>query len=104
MRAEKSTIIAFLKEIKAELAADGIAAIGLFGSIARGDATVYSDIDIAINKENGYLSKRSAYDYFEEVAKIKSLIQKKFRRNSDVFDLDSVSVMRDEIMKDLIYV
>ena len=104
MRVSKSNIIAFLSEIKAELNADGISKIGLFGSFARNEAGVYSDIDVAIKKENNYLNTRSAYDYFDEVAKIKSLLQKKFHRNSDVFDLDSNSSMRDEIMKDLIYV
>ncbi len=104
MRVDKSNIIVFLKEIKAELVSDGISTLGLFGSFARDEAGVYSDIDIAIKKENDYLSKRTAYDYFDEVSKIKSLLQKKFHRNSDVFDLDSNSSMRDEIMKDLIYV
>ena len=104
MRVNKSNIINFLHEIKAELIDDGISTIGLFGSFARDEAGVYSDIDIAIKKEQDYLSKRTAYDYFDEVSKIKNLIKKKFHRNSDIFDLDSNSSMRDEIMKDLIYV
>ncbi|MEA3371921.1 MAG: nucleotidyltransferase domain-containing protein [Campylobacterota bacterium] len=104
MRVDKSNIIKFLHEIKAELVDDGISRVGLFGSFARDEASVYSDIDIAIKKEQDYLSKRTAYDYFDEVSKIKNLIKKKFHRNSDIFDLDSNSSMRDEIMKDLIYV
>ncbi len=104
MRVDKSNIISFLREIKEELVNDGISTVGLFGSFARDEANVYSDIDIAIKKERNYLKKRTAYDYFDEVSKIKNLIRKKFHRNSDVFDLDSNSNMRDEIMKDLIYV
>jgi predicted nucleotidyltransferase len=104
VRVEKSSIITFLKDIKNELASDGISSIGLFGSFARGDANVYSDIDIAIKKESDYLDKRTAYDYFAEVSKIKSLLYKKFHRNSDIFDLDSNSSMKNEIMKELIYV
>ena len=104
MKIDKSNIIIFLNEIKAELLDDGIIKLGLFGSFARDEANVYSDIDIAIQKENNYLSHRTAYDYFNEVSKIKNLIKKKFHRNIDIFDLDSNSSMRDEIMKDLIYV
>lgn len=104
MRVSKSNIISFLQEIKTELGSDGIVTLGLFGSFARDEAGVYSDIDIAIQKEKNYLTHRTAYDYFNEIAKIKTLIKKKFHRNSDVFDLDSNSSMRDEIMKDLIYV
>jgi|FLOH01.1.fsa_nt_gi uncharacterized protein len=104
MKVTKSNIINYLQEIKEEIAADGVCALGLFGSFARDEAGVYSDIDIAIKKESNYLEKRTAYDYFDEVSKIKNLLKKKFHRNSDVFDLDSNSSMRDEIMKDLIYV
>jgi predicted nucleotidyltransferase len=104
MRASRSSIIDFLHEIKTELLNDGISEIGLFGSYARDEAGIYSDIDIAIKKESDYLSKRTAYDYFDEISKIKNLIKKKFHKNSDVFDLDSNSSMKDEIMKDLICV
>lgn len=104
MRVSKSNIIHFLQEIKAELGKDGIVTLGLFGSFARDEAGVYSDIDIAIRKESDYLKSRTAYDYFDEISKIKMLIKKKFHRNSDIFDLDSNSSLRDEIMKDLIYV
>ena len=104
MRASRSSIILFLQDIKDDLSADGISKVGLFGSFARDEAGVYSDIDIAIQKEQDYLSKRNAYDYFDEVAKIKTLIYNKFHRNSDIFDLDSNSSMKNSILKELIYV
>ena len=50
MRVAKSNIIIFLQEMKAELNSDGIVTLGLFGSFARDEAGVYSDIDIAIQK------------------------------------------------------
>ena len=104
MKADKLSIVNYLKEIKNELLADGISKVALFGSFARDEATVYSDIDIAIEKEKNYLSTRSAYDYFDEINKIKNLIRKKFHRNSDVFDLSSESSMKKSILKDIIYV
>ena len=104
MKPSKLSIVNYLQEIKGDLLIDGISKIALFGSFARDEATVYSDIDIAIEKEKNYLSTRSAYDYFNEVSKIKNLIRKKFHRNSDIFDLDSNSSMKNSIIKDLIYV
>ena len=104
MRASKKNILDYLREIKNELKSDGIVTLALFGSFAREENGVYSDIDIAIAKENDYLKNYSAYNYFDEVNKIKNMIQKKFHRNSDIFDLDSDSVMKKSIMKDLVYV
>ena len=104
MKTNKTNIISFLNDIKLELQSDGISKIGLFGSFSRDDNTAYSDIDIAIKKEHDYLTHRTAYDYFDEVAKIKNLIKKRFHRNIDVFDVDSNSTMLDTIKKDLIYV
>jgi len=104
MRATKVNILNYLKEIKSELLEDGIISLALFGSFARDEQSVYSDIDIAIQKENNYLEKRTAYNYFDELAKINSLIKNKFHRNSDIFDLDSDSSIKENIKKDLLYV
>ncbi|MDF1883842.1 nucleotidyltransferase domain-containing protein [Sulfurimonas sp. SAG-AH-194-C21] len=104
MRATKENILEYLKEIKGELYSDGIISLALFGSFARSEQSVYSDIDIAIKKESSYLKKRTAYTYLEEISKIKQMIQKKFHRNSDVFDLDSDSPMKENIKKELLYV
>lgn len=87
MRATRDNILTYLADIKNELAKDGIVSLALFGSFAKNEQSVYSDIDIAIKKEKDYLKKRTAYNYFEEVAKIKEMIRKKFHRNSDVFDM-----------------
>ncbi len=104
MRATKENILDYLREIKNELYKDGIVSLALFGSFARGEQGIYSDIDIAILKEKDYLQKRDAYSYFNEVEKIKQMIYKKFHRNSDIFDLASDSSMKYTISKDLLYV
>ena len=59
MQIDRSQIITFLKDIKSELADDGISTLGLFGSFARDEAGVYSDIDIAIKKEHDCLQTRT---------------------------------------------
>ena len=104
MRPNKQNILKYLKEIKSELVNNGIFELALFGSFSRDEENIYSDIDIAIKKETNYLSKRTSYEYFDEINKIKALIKQEFHRNIDIFDLDSNSSMKNSIMKDLIYV
>ncbi|MGB3960871.1 MAG: hypothetical protein WBK95_01415, partial [Sulfurimonas sp.] len=61
--------------------------------------TVYSaiDIDIAIQKNKNYLQQKSAYEYFNDVDFIKQLVTKKFHRNVDIFDIDSISNTKNNI-------
>jgi uncharacterized protein len=43
---DRSTVIAKLREHEPELKAAGITRLALFGSVARGDASVESDVDL----------------------------------------------------------
>lgn len=104
MRASKESILKYLKDIKSELNTKGIVRLGLFGSYAKGEETVYSDIDIAIMKDAQFLSKNSSYVYFDIVSDIKEKVRKKFHKNIDIFDLDSQSSFKNSIEKELIYV
>jgi len=60
MRATKEQIIIFLSELKNSLTFNGISEVALFGSFARDEAGVYSDIDIAIKKDKNYLKTKTA--------------------------------------------
>jgi len=104
MRATKNTIIKILKDAKPFLKSKGIEEIALFGSFAKEEQNVYSDIDLAIQKEENFLKKYSAYEYFEIVALIKENLQQKLHRRVDLFDLDSDSSFKSSIQEELIYV
>ncbi len=104
METTKETILDYLKKIKPELEKYGIEKIALFGSFATGTENVYSDIDIAVKKKNGFFKDHTAYDYFEIVSKLRGMILQTLHRNSDVLDLDSNSEFADTIKKELIYV
>ena len=104
MKITKDMILQLLKEIKPELENDGIEQIALFGSFAKGEQTVYSDIDIAIKKKSGFLEQYSAYDYFNMISNIKQKTGKVLHRNIDVFDLESDSTFLRSIQKEIIYV
>ncbi len=43
---DKSTVVSKLREYEPELKAAGIVRLSLFGSVARGDATSESDVDL----------------------------------------------------------
>lgn len=100
----KKEILDFLISIKPQLQEDGIEKIGLFGSYAKNNPTLTSDIDIAIKLEKNYLSKNDVWNYFNEINKIKSMVFDKFQIKSDVFDLDSLSSLKHKIEKEVLYV
>ena len=104
MRVTQEDILQYLKEIKSEFQDKGIAHLALFGSFAKREQTVYSDIDIAIQKEKDFLNSYSSYTYFDLISQIKDKIGKKFHKNIDVFDLDSQGSFKSTIEKELIYV
>lgn len=97
-------VLNFLTNIKDELQNDGIEKVGLFGSYARNNATLTSDIDIAIKLNKNYLEKNDVWNYFNEINKIKTMVYNKFQIKSDIFDLDSSSVFKDKILKEILYV
>ena len=97
-------ILIFLTDIKPQLQKDGIEQVGLFGSYARNNATLTSDIDIAIKLDKNYLDKNDVWNYFNEINKIKEMVYNKFQMKSDVFDLDSCSSLKDKIEKEVLYV
>jgi len=100
----KESILGYLDEIKEEFSEKGIAKIALFGSFSQERASVYSDIDIAIQKDKNFLKNFSPYDYFEIISELKVIIAKKFGKNVDIFDLDSNSPFLKDIKKELLYV
>ena len=97
-------VLTFLTTIKPQLQENGIEQVGLFGSYARNSATLTSDIDIAIKLDKNYLDKNDVWNYFNEINKIKEMVYDKFQIKSDVFDLDSASVFKDKILKEILYV
>lgn len=77
--------------------------LGLFGSFARNEAGVYSDIDIAVRRSPDYLKSRSAYDYLDALERIKSQVRRKFGRPVDVVELSSDSAAIRAAEKEIIY-
>ncbi|NPA28044.1 MAG: nucleotidyltransferase domain-containing protein, partial [Epsilonproteobacteria bacterium] len=85
---KKDEIILFLKEIKPEFEKRGITQIALFGSFAKDEVNIYSDIDIAIKKDRKKVTTPSVYEYFNIINDLKRVVKKRFKRRVDILDLD----------------
>jgi len=86
----KDEIIAKLLEHRAELEAAGAEHIALFGSVARGDHTGQSDIDVLVKLSEPI--RESGFGYFGALADLKNMIEG--------FTGRAVDVLPEPIQKD----
>jgi len=103
-RTDRNEILSFLRTLKPELESQGFDSLALFGSFAKGEEGVYSDIDIAVKKSPFFRDRYKAYDYFNSLEELRNRLRKRFHRNVDILDLDGESPFLEEIKKELIYV
>ena len=101
---QKDEILNYLKLFKNSSQNKLFKEIGLFGSYAKNQADMFSDIDIVVKVDNSYLKQHDIWDYFDAINEIKMAILKRFNLKSDVFDLESSSHLLEKIKKDIIYV
>lgn len=78
----RDEIIAKLLEHRAELEAAGAEHVSLFGSVARGEATEESDIDVLVRLSEPV--RQSGFGYFGALADLKSMIEDFTGRAVDV--------------------
>lgn len=92
----KDVILVFLREHKSELEKNfGVTKIALFGSYARDEARLDSDIDLLIE-----MPKKSFHFKME----LRDFLEKKFGKKVDVGYFDTVrSFIMHHVEKDLIY-
>lgn len=72
MRQRRDEVIKKLRLHEAELRSLGVARLSLFGSVARGDDTEDSDVDLAIEMDR--VAERTAFDYFTISDRLKELL------------------------------
>lgn len=104
MKLNKENILLFLKQIKPSFEDSGIKKIGLFGSFAKEENILVSDIDIIFKFKNSFLEKCDPWEYFNILNKLKDTIKNEFHMSVDLFDEDSSSSFKENIIKDSIYV
>jgi uncharacterized protein len=72
---DREAVLRGLKDIKPELERQyGVTRIGIFGSVARNDATAISDVDIVVEMAPDMLKR----------ARLKAVLESLFRKDVDV--------------------
>ncbi len=90
-RMDKDAVIAKLREHEAELRAAGAEHLSLFGSVARGDATSDSDLDVLVKLSEPVI--QSGFGYFSALAILQERI-------TDITGYDNVDVVAEPLTKD----
>jgi len=101
---DKKEILKYLETLKSKLQKDGIVSIGLFGSFAKESADKDSDIDILIETSDAFINKYRGWDAFIYIDEnIREKISNKFHKKVDIFDKNSNSAIKEQILKDVCY-
>ena len=86
----KEPILLYLKELKPKLAKEGITEIGLFGSFAKEEATIYSDIDIFVKTTDEFCNKYIGFAALGFLEDLRQDIAKRFDKEVDLCDMMGV--------------
>lgn len=100
----KDKILQELKLLKPKYAQNGIMILGLFGSYAKNNASITSDIDVAIKLQDNYLKTHDVWAYFNDINSLKADIYLKLGLPCDILDMDSSSQIVHQIQREVIYV
>ena len=101
----KEPILLYLKELKPKLEKEGITEIGLFGSFAKEEATIYSDIDIFIKTTNEFRKKHLGFAGFGFLEDLRQDIARHFDKEVDLCNIAGFNDERKaKFLKGAIYV
>lgn len=102
---EKNKILSYLKEKKEKLNEDGITELGLFGSFARDEADLASDIDICLKSTTLFCKKYSGFKALIYLDELREEFVLKFKRQVDICDTASMSEeKKHSLLEGVIYV
>ncbi|AYC99875.1 nucleotidyltransferase domain-containing protein [Neorhizobium sp. NCHU2750] len=88
---DKDQVIARLREHESELRAAGAEQVSIFGSVARGEATDDSDLDVLVKFSDPVI--QSGWDYVTTVEDLRSLI-------SHITGASSVDIVPEPMRKE----
>jgi predicted nucleotidyltransferase len=96
-----------IKVISQKYLDEGVEIVGIFGSVARGDDDIFSDIDITymLNHKLFFQRYRDGFSQAIKLQDIKDELEQLLKRRVDFISLSSSSEeLKKEILKDIIYV
>lgn len=83
---EKQNILNYLRERKTKLNEDGIIELGLFGSFAKDEADLASDVDICIKSTDIFYKKYLGFEAVIYLDELREEFVRKFKRQMDICD------------------
>jgi len=86
MMPDKNEILSYLHEIKPQLQEVGIDRIGLFGSVARGEADILSDVDIVVHTTPAFVARFEGAQGFVYLDDLRRKLEKRFGCKVDLCD------------------
>lgn len=104
---DTQTLVHQLQRLKPKYESAGFTILGIFGSVARGSATIKSDIDIlySINDIQSYLLRYRGWDAVNHIVETKNELIKDLGNDIDFVDISTLSeIGKKYILHDLIYV
>jgi predicted nucleotidyltransferase len=96
-----------IKVISKKYLDEGVEIVGIFGSVARGNDDIFSDIDITykLNHKLFFQRYRDGFSQAVRLQDIKDELEQLLKRRVDFISLSSSSEeLKKEILKDIIYV
>ena len=98
---EKSSLSPFikLKDFKKRYITEGFEIVGVFGSYARKDEDVFSDIDIAYKIDHSKFFKNNAFKKLLRIEEIKKELKLCFHKEVDLISLNSNNQRLNESIK-----
>lgn len=100
----KEPILLYLKELKPRLQKEGIAEIGLFGSFAKEEATIHSDIDVFVKTTDKFCNKYIGFEALGFLEDLRQDIAKRFNKEVDLCDIMGIKEeKRAEFFEGAIY-
>ena len=95
----KQYILSTLENIKQKYVDIGIQIVGVFGSVARGEASESSDIDVL------YKTKKGVKNLYDKKLLLREELQKLFNTKVDLANERYLKpYAKETVMKDLVYV
>lgn len=88
-----------LKNIKQRYLSEGFEIVGVFGSYARGNEDIFSDIDIAYRLDHNKFFKDDAFKKLLRIEAIKKELELNFQKKVDIISLNSNNQRLNESIK-----
>jgi len=92
-----------LQNLKKRYLKEGFEIVGIFGSYARGEEDLYSDIDIAYKLNHNKFYKDDAFEKLFRLEEIQNELEKNLKKRVDIVSLNSPNErLKNEIEKEII--